>query len=92
MLYFNPQSLIDLGVAPLLVLVAIPISIIISLAIVKFVYSQKTYKCTECESTFVPTFMKTHLGFYNDPSLSGHGRNQYCPKCRKITWCKYVDK
>ena len=91
MLSFNPQDLIELGVNPLLVILIIPIGVIVSLAIVKFVYSRKKYECTECRYVFTPRFMKTHLGFHNDLS-SSRGRNQFCPRCRKITWCKYKDE
>ena len=85
----NTAELLDLGVSPLVVILLIPLSVIIPLVIVKIVYSRKQYRCTECENIFRPNFLQTHLGYYQDLSVTERGRNQYCPKCGKITWCKY---
>lgn len=90
MLSFHYYDLLDLGVNPIVVLLVIPVSIIIPLLIVKFVYSRKKYVCTECEKIFVPEFHRTYLGFHNDLADTEKGRNQYCPHCGKITWCKYT--
>ena len=90
MLSFHYYDLLDFGVNPLVVLLIIPISIIIPLVIIRIVYSKKTYRCTECETRFKPTFLQTHLGGYHDElSTTDKGREQYCPKCQKITWCKF---
>lgn len=90
MLSFTPQTLLDLGINPLVVIAFVLVSIIVSLAVVKIVYSQKIYKCTECRKNFKPEFLKTHLGYYQELSAdSEKGKEQYCPHCKRITWCLY---
>ena len=89
--YIDLDDMLEAGVSPLFVVLIIPLSVIIPLIIVKIVCSRKKYKCTECDSVFVPKFFQTHLAMYKDISVTERGRDQYCPKCQKITWCKYYD-
>ena len=72
------------GVNPIIVISSVPVIFLLALIILKFIVSRRTYKCTECNEVFKPKFFKTHTGAHGPD-----GRNQYCPKCKKVTWCKY---
>ena len=81
-------DLLGIGVNPLIVVLLIPLSIIIPLFVLRIVYQRKKYKCTECEQVFRPTFMKTNMVHQNYTE----GMDQYCPKCQKMTWCKFYEE
>ena len=93
MLSFTPQTLLDLGINPLVILVFVLACVVVPLLVVKFAYSKKKYKCTECDKIFSPKFFQTHIGYVQDLSDdSKRGREQYCPHCHKITWCKFFEQ
>ena len=89
MLSLHPEDLLDLGINPIIVVFMIPLLVIIPLVILKLIYSNKKYKCTECETVFRPKFWQTKLGRYYDYP---DAQNQYCPKCKEITWCKFYEE
>ena len=86
---FHVDDLLCMGFSQIFVILLIPIVLIVCLVAVKLVISRKSYRCTECEHIFRPKLFQTHLGFHQDISVTERGRDQYCPKCAKITWCRY---
>ena len=84
---FGLEHLLKWEVNPVVVTLLLPIVIFISFFCVKLYYSRIKYTCTECHHTFYPKFFQTHIGMHEE-----NGREQYCPHCRKITFCKYADK
>jgi len=84
---FGPEHLLEWGVHPLAVIFLLPAVIIASLLIVRIGISRMEFVCTECRRIFRPKFRHTHIGTHDD-----NGREQYCPHCRKITFCRYSRK
>ena len=78
------NDLLNAGVNPIIVILLIPAILIVPLFVFKLVLSRKTYRCTECGKIFKPKFLRTHIGLHDQDGI-----NQYCPKCKDITWCKY---
>ena len=83
---FHPEDLLSMGVNPVYVLLLLALVVLIPVVIVKFILSKKPRKCTECGEVFKPTFLKTPIGISNDK-----GRDMPCPRCKKITYCQYID-
>lgn len=78
------EDWLDVGVNPIIVILSIPAVFVLAIPIAKFIVSRYTYRCTECGEVFKPKFWRAHAGIHGP-----NGRYQYCPKCKKITWCKY---
>ena len=75
---------LDMGINPIIVILAVPVFLLLAWIAVTFIISRYTYRCTECGEVFKPKFFKTHAGVHDFD-----GRELYCPKCKKKTWCKY---
>ena len=75
---------LDFGINPIIVILSFPGIMLCGGIIAKIIVFRRTYRCTECGEIFNPSFFKTHVGVHDID-----GWYQYCPKCRKITWCKY---
>lgn len=84
---FGLEHLLEWGVHPLLVILLLPAVILGSLLIVRIWISRMEFVCTECGHVFKPKFLHTHIGTHDT-----NGRDQYCPHCQKITFCKYDHK
>ncbi|MBR3999019.1 MAG: hypothetical protein IKI93_11825 [Clostridia bacterium] len=83
---FGPEDLLEWGIHPLIVILLLPAVILLTLLCVRMYYSRRKFTCTECSLTFRPKFTQTHIGLHEE-----NGRDQFCPRCRKITFCRYVD-
>ena len=81
---FHPEDLIGV-VNPIVVALFVPLVVIIALLIVRIYLWRKKYICTECNQTFHPKFLQVHMGWHD----GSRGRDQYCPHCKKISFCKY---
>jgi len=79
------EDLLRMGIHPLVVIMILPVTIFVSLLCVRIYYSRLKYRCTECGKIFQPKFSHAHIGIHDSA-----GRDQYCPHCRKITYCKYA--
>ena len=81
------EDLLGMGIHPLVVIMILPVTIFVSLLCVRIYCSRLKYRCTECDHVFQPKFSRTHIGVHDSA-----GRDQYCPHCRKITYCKFDKK
>ncbi len=86
-LSFHPEDLIGI-VNPIIVLLFVPLIVIIALLCVRLYLWRKKYICSECNQIFQPKFMRIHMGWHD----GSRGRDQYCPHCKKITFCKYANE
>jgi len=80
------NDLLRMGVHPLIVIMILPTAIFVSLLCVRIYISHTRYRCTECGHVFRPKLSRTHVGYHDNT-----GRDQYCPNCRKVTYCRYAD-
>lgn len=84
-LSFGIEDLLGLGINPGVILVLFLLAIIVPIIIVRIAISKKRYRCSECGEKFKLNLWKVHLGFHDF-----NGRNNFCPNCKKITWCTYL--
>lgn len=84
---FGPTDLLEWGVHPVIVILLLPVIIGIILLSVRLYVSRLLFRCTECGCVFRPKFSRTLLGLHDE-----RGREQYCPCCKKITYCLYQDR